>query len=75
MTLISIKGLQMQAGETVPVEATHVSDHPSDSLRLDFWIETTRGQFESFKTVDVEPMEADEVRTITTEFIPNEEGL
>lgn len=75
MTLFSIKGPQMKVGEAVPVEATLVSDLPSDNLRLDFWIETASGKFESFKTVDIEPMEADEVRTITTEFVPDEKGL
>lgn len=75
MTLFSVKGPQMNLGEEVPVEATVVANMPVEELRLDFWIETASGKFESFQTVDIEPMQADEVRTITTDFKPDEEGL
>lgn len=75
MTLFSIEGPQVKLGEEVPVEATLVADLPVEDLRMDFWIETASGKFESFSTIKVEPMDADEVRTVTTQFTPDEEGL
>ena len=75
MTLFSIEGPQTILDEEVPVEATIVTDLPVEDLRIDFWIETAGGKFESFNSVDIEPTEANEVRTITTEFTPDEEGL
>ena len=75
MTLFSIGGPQLNLGESVPVEATVIADQVTDSLRLDFWVETADGEFESFETVNVEPMDADEVQTITTEFVPDVEGM
>ncbi len=75
MTLFSVEGPQANVGEEVPVEATLVASLPTESLRMDFWVETDDGQFESFETVDVESMEADEVRTIRTTFTPDQEGL
>ena len=75
MTLFSIKGPQVNIDTEVPVEATVVADLPSDSLRIDFWIETAEGRFESFHTLDIKPIDAGEIRTITTEFTPEEEGL
>ncbi len=75
MTLFSIAGPQISLGKEVPVEATLVADLPVEGLRLDFWVETASGEFESFNTVDIDPMEAGEVRTVTTEFTPDDEGL
>jgi len=75
MTLFSIKGPQMNLGEAVPVEATLVSNLDTEDLRLDFWVETAEGRFESFETVDIDPMDAGEIKTIETEFTPEEEGL
>ncbi len=75
MTLFSVKGPELNLEEKVPVEATVVANLPIDSLRLDFWIEAASGKFESFQTADIDSMEADEVKTITTEFTPDEEGL
>lgn len=75
MTLFSIKGPQMNLDETVPVEATIVSNLVTEDLRLDFWIETADGRFESFETVDIDPMDEGEIKTIETEFTPDEEGL
>lgn len=75
MTLFSMKGPQLNVGEEVPVEATIVANSPTNSLHMDFWVETAEGQFEAFETVDVDPMDADEARTIQTEFTPEEEGL
>jgi hypothetical protein len=75
MTLFSTKGPQLILGQDVPVEATILSDLPSDNLRLDFWIETASGRFESFRSVDLGAMDADEIKTVETEFTPDEEGL
>lgn len=75
MTLFSIEGPQMTVGEEVPVEATLVANLPVEDLRLDFWIETADGRFESFESVDVETLDAGEVKTITTAFTPDEGGL
>lgn len=75
MTLFSVKGPHMRAGEPVPVEATLVANLPAESLRLDLWIETADERFESFESMDVESLDAGEVKTITTEFTPEEDGL
>ena len=75
MTLFSIEGPQINLGEEVPVEATVVANLPSEDLRIDFWVETDSSKFESFNTEDIDSMEADEIRTITTEFTPDESGL
>jgi len=75
MTLFSIQGPQLNLGESAPVEATITANLPVEELQMDFWIETASGKFESFNTIAVEPMEADEVRTVTTEFTPDEKGV
>ena len=75
MTLFSIEGPQIDIGEEVLIEATVVANLPSEDLKMDFWVETASGKFETFNTEDIDSMEADEIRTITTEFIPDESGL
>ena len=75
MTLFSTNGPQLELGQSVPVEATVVANRVTETLRLDFWVETADGKFESFETIDVEPMDAGEVRTVTSVFTPDDEGL
>lgn len=75
LTLFSIKGPQVNCGELVPAEATIIVDKPSENLRLDFWVETAGGRFESFESINLEPIGAGEVRKIQTQFTPDEEGL
>jgi hypothetical protein len=75
MTLFSIMGSQLQPGEAAPIEATLVANLPTESLRLDFWVEAADGRFESFHSLDVDPMDAGEVKKIKTEFTPDEKGL
>jgi hypothetical protein len=75
MTLFSIKGHQLNLGEEIPVEATVTADLPVDDLHIDFWIETADGKFETFQSIDIDHMDAGEVRTITSSFTPEEEGL
>ena len=75
MTLFSMDGPQVIVGEDASVEATLVANLPTNPLRLDFWVETAGGKFEAFKSVDVAAMDNGEIRTITTQFQPDEEGL
>jgi hypothetical protein len=75
MTLFSLEGPQYNVGEKASVEATIVATRPTDPMRLDFWVETAAGEFESFKSVDVNSIENGEYKTITTSFVPDQEGL
>ena len=75
MTLFATNGPQVHLGEQIPVEATVTADLPVEGLRIEFWIETASGQFEAFYSAAVEPLDAGEVRTLSTAFSPEEIGL
>jgi len=75
MTLFSLGGPEYNVGEEASIEATIVANLPTDEMRLDFWVETADGEFESFKTVNISPMETGDYKTITTQFVPEAEGL
>ena len=75
MTLFSLEGPEYSVNEKASVEATIVANLPTDPIRLDFWVEMADGKFEFFKTIDIPPMDKGEYKTITTQFVPEQEGL
>jgi hypothetical protein len=75
MTLFSMGGPEVLVGTETPVEATLVANMPTDPLRVDFWVETAGGAFEAFDSADIAAMKEGEIRTVTTQFEPDDEGL
>ena len=75
MTLFAMEGPEYRTGEEATMEATVVANFPTNDMRLDFWAETADGEFESYKTVEIESIKAGEYKTIKTIFVPDEEGL
>lgn len=75
MTLFSMNGPQVSVDEETAIEATLTAIMPTDALRVDFWVETADGRFEAFASVDVDPMDDGEIRTVTSQFTPDEAGL
>jgi len=74
LTLFSLEGPQYSVGEGASVEATIVSNLPTDAMHYDFWVETPYGNFVSFGTIELESMEAGDNKTRTTKFTPELEG-
>jgi len=75
MTLFSMEGPDYNIADEAKMEATIVANLPTDMIRMDFWVETADGEFESFETIDIDPMETGEYKKITTKFVPDKEGL
>lgn len=75
ITLFSMEGPEYKIDELASIEATIIANLPTDTLQLDFWLETADGDFESFKTIDVGPLDTGEYKKITTKFVPEMEGL
>jgi len=62
-------------GDKIVCEAiVHALEGSDGRLRIEFWSETPRQEFEELGSFETEPMEPGEEATYRVEFVPEEEG-